>query len=237
MRFPFAPLAPLLLPLLLVAGPVRAEEEVASRFERLIGQGEVRRLFDLPPDRFWRLGEPLLIELIAAEPSLYLPALEGAASAFAQATSLEMLVVSAHLPGATEKDIDTNLHIRIGPRGELAQAALAIPVFPPMLAKFEQGHWPFVFDFEREPSFEGQVFIAETEPRSAIEASFVLALVWSLGGATLGPEVDGLVMREDELPMLTSLGQAVLALFVHEDLPSGLPLEEALERAHEIASE
>lgn len=237
--------AALLLPLPLMAQtetppePPSERELVLDAFRQLVDRGDARGLFGLPQESFWRREDGLVLALFADDAAVLEPLLRGAAEPFAAATGQAIdvaeaapLPVEADDPAALAPEAD--LVVVIAPRRRVAALATAAGVNPGMLAQFEYGSWPFVFDFDADAARRGVVLLAAEEPARAREASFILATVWGLGGVTLGPELEGLVTDSDAGPRLTPRGEAVFRLFYHRELEVGMPLGEAVQRADDL---
>jgi hypothetical protein len=230
----------LLLPLPLAAqtaqGEVVEREAVLDAFKQLVDRGAARALFGLPETTFWRRESALAVALLADDAEALRPVLEDAAAPFAAASDREVTIVDsgpAEIAGRSPENLapEAGLVIVIAPRLALARFAADNDFNRGMLAQFELGAWPFMFDFEAGERRRGIVLLGDDEPARAREASFILATVWALGGVTLGPELEGLVSDSAEGPQLTPLGEAVFRLFFHEGLEVGMPIPEAVQRA------
>ena len=132
---------------------------------------------------------------------------------------------------------EADLVLAIGPRSDMAGMAAKLGAAPELLERFKLGASPYVFRFTSDPGRDGIVLIAETEPLRAIEETFVLGVVWSLGGATMGPEMEGLIDVEAEAPKLTDLGRSVFRLMYGDEMENGISLNEALVRAQAMLDE
>lgn len=214
-------------------------ELVLNGFRRLVERGEARSLFGLPLDTFWRREEDFEMALLADDHQALEPVLEGAAAPFAAVSGNAIAVAEtgpAEIAGRSRGTLapQAELVIVIAPRPALAAFAADNGFNRGMLAQFELGIWPFVFDFREDPRRRGIVLLAEDEPARAHEAAFILATVWALGGVTLGPELTGLVSDSAAGPQLTPRGRSVFGLFFHEDLAVGMPIAEAVQRAQAL---
>ena len=242
MRLAALAFAALLLPLPLAAqeGKEAMSERAAvlEGFRQLV-DNEARSFFGLPLDTFWRRESVLALALLADDFQALQPVLAGAAAPFAGSTGLDIPVVEAgpvDIAGraAAELAPEADLVVVIGPRPALARFAADNGFNVGMLANFELGNWPFVFDFRGDDRRRGVVLLADDEPARAREATFILATVWGLGGVTLGPELTGLVSDSDAGPQLTPRGAAVFRLFYREELEVGMPIAEAVRRAETL---
>lgn len=223
------------------AGPPAAADVLAA-YEGLIGYGSDRPVFGLPERVTWRVPGPVRIAFYADGElgSALRPALTAVASDFGRATGvpIDLAVVRplAALAGAeaTRAATGSNLEIVVGPRPMMAQMAGAFAVPGWMLGRFEDGRWPFLFSFPRYEALIGRVMIAADEPREAQEATLILAVVWALGGVTLGDQMEGLVDPTAPLPALTPLGKAVFALMYNPEMPAGEAIPDALAHARAL---
>lgn len=238
--------ATLLLPVPLMAQTAPPEEDAPSEreqvlngFRQLVDRGDARALFGLPQETFWRREGGLALALFAEEAATLEPLLRGAAAPFAEVTGQAIAVAAAAPLPAEAGDVaalapEADLVVVIAPRPRVSALAAAAGVNPAMLAQFDYGSWPFVFDFDDDAERRGVMLLAADEPARAREASFILATVWGLGGVTLGPELEGLVTDSDAGPQLTPRGQEVFRLFYHPELEVGMPIGAAVERADEL---
>jgi hypothetical protein len=210
--------------------------EVLETFTRLVGRSETRAVFGLPEKLFWRRSGDLALALFADDAADLRPVLEDVAAPFAEASGLGISIIESGPLPASGQDVAAlaaaaDLVIVVGPRQRLAELAVTGPFNKGMLARFELGTWPFMMRFQKDQLHRGVVLLADDEPKRAREASLILAMVWGLGGVTLGPEMTGLVGDPAAGPRLTPLGQAVFHLFFHPDLEVGMPLADAVQRA------
>ena len=231
--------------LLLLQAPLAAQtvegipserDQVLEAFSKLVGPGEMREIFNLPKEAFWRRSERLSIALFAENADELLPVLKRAAAPFAEASGLDSSVTESGPALSGDQDTtalapEADLVIAIGSRTDLATIAAANGFDIGMLARFELGTLPFMFTFTSDLRHRGVVLLADDEPEVAREAAFVVATVWALGGVTLGPELTGLVENSGNGPILTPRGQSVFKLMFHEDLKNGMPLADAVQRA------
>lgn len=215
-------------------------DAVLAALTALIDRGRDRPFFGLPEGATWRLDGAIKIALYSDRRGEFIPALKSAANAFSRASALPIELVTTR-PLAASAGAEAvrwatgaNLEILIGPRPVMAQFAGAIPVNQWMLERFEDGRWPFTFIFPRDETLIGRVMIAGDEPSEAMEASLILALVWALGGVSLGEELQGLVDPNAPQPALTPLGQEVFALMYDPEMEAGLPIPSALRRARQL---
>jgi hypothetical protein len=215
-------------------------DDVHEALSGLLDRGRDRLFFGLPEAATWRVAGPVRVALYSDRRGEFGPALKSAAQAFARVTTLPIELAAARplsaVAGADAVRWATgaNLEVLIGPRPVMAQFAGAIPVNQWMLERFEDGRWPFTFSFPRDDLLIGRVMMADDEPPEALEAGLILALVWALGGVTLGDELKDLVDPDSPQPALTPLGQEVFALMYHPEMEAGLPLADALKRARRL---
>jgi len=217
-------------------GQQAAPEEILAAFKRLVGRGETRARLGLPLEHFWRRTGDLRMALYATDIGTAEPQLSAAAAAFVDATGLKFPIVEA---GPVPQEVDdvaelapeADLVVLVGSRLRIAELAATNHFDQGMLARFEMGTWPFVFFFEQDQRRRGIVLLADDEPARAREASYILAIVWGLGGFALGPELTGLVGDPEAGPSLTPLGEAVFRLFYDDGLNVGMPLGDAVQRA------
>jgi hypothetical protein len=222
-------------------GPPAAEDVLAA-YKALVDHGRDRSFFGLPERVTWRVPGPIGIAFYADErrSAALRPALAAVAGGFGRATGRPIDIVLTRplsaLAGAEAARMATgsNLEIVVGPRPVMAQMAGAFGVGDWMLGRFEDGRWPFLFSFPRFEALIGRVMIADDEPREAQEAALILAVVWALGGITLGDQMEGLVDPMAPLPALTPLGEAVFALMYHPEMQGGEAIPDALARAQAL---
>ena len=223
------------------AGPPAAEDVIAA-YAALIDRGRDRVVFGLPERVTWRLPGPLRIAFYAdaSRSGALRPALRAVADGFGRATGVPIDLTTvrplAALAGAEATRVATgsNLEIVVGKRQAMAQMGGAFGVADWMLGRFEDGRWPFLFSFPRYEALIGRVMIADDEPQGAQEAALILAVVWALGGVTLGDQMEGLVDPLAPLPALTPLGEATFALMYHPDMLAGDAIADALDRARDL---
>jgi len=230
----------------LFGGAGKAEEQdpavVMLKLSALLNKGEARPLFGLPAETFWRAKAPIKVALLTDSGERLQPTLVAVELAFAKVTKHELSLAAVGKSPASLEEIEqaaeeADLVLAIGPRADMAEMAAKLGAPQELLERFKLGAAPYVFRFSPDPDREGIVLIAETEPLRAIEETFVLGVVWSLGGATLGPELEGLIDVEAETPKLTDLGRSVFRLMYREEMESGISLNEALVRAQAALDE
>ena len=233
---------------LALAAPAAAQQaapdpdDVLAAYQALVDRGRDRVVFGLPERVTWRVPGPLRIAFYAdrGRSAELRPALRAVADGFGRATGVPIdLAVTRPLSAlagaeATRVATGSNLEIVVGPRPVMAQMGGAFGIAPWMLGRFEDGRWPFLFSFPRYEALIGRVMIADDEPQEAQEAALILAVVWALGGVTLGDQLQGLVDPTAPLPALTPLGEAVFALMYHPDMLAGDAIPDALDRARDL---
>jgi len=215
---------------------------VMLKLSALLNKGDTRPLFGLPAERYWRATDPIKIALLTDSGEKLQPTLVAVEETFSKVTKHEISLAAvgdspASLAEVRQAAEGADLVLAIGPRDRMAAFAARLGVAPEQLEQFKLGASPYVFRFSADPGRQGTVLIAETEPLRAIDEAFVLGVVWSLGGATLGPELEGLVDAEAETPKLTDLGRSVFRLMYAEKMESGITLNEALVRAQAALEE
>ena len=218
-------------------------EAVMATLTRLLNQGANRVFFGLPGEANWRAGQGIRIAVYSDQRQEIAAFLQAAAQEFAEATGSPIEVVMtrrlAAVAGAdaARESVGANFEILFGSRALMAQFAGSVGMNPTVLTRFQEGRWPFAFVLPRRERWIGRVFVARDEPSEAIEAALVLALVWALGGVTLGDEMQGLIDPFAIAPRLTPLGRSVFSLMYHPDLEAGLAIPETLERAGRLVEE
>ena len=218
-------------------------EAVMASLTRLLNLGANRVFFGLPGEANWRAGQGVRIAVYSDQRQEIAAFLQAAAQQFAEATGSPVEVVTtrrlAAVAGAdaARESVGANFEILFGSRALMAQFAGSVGMNPTVLTRFQEGRWPFAFVLPRRETWIGRVFVARDEPSEAIEAALVLALVWALGGVTLGEEMQGLIDPFAIAPRLTPLGRSVFSLMYHPDLEAGLAIPETLERAGRLVEE
>ena len=241
-------LALVALVLCLAVYPARAQdrsapepEAVLAAFEGLLGTPDSRSFFGLPPDHFWRPWSSVTLAVDPGSVVRSIPVTREVAKLLSRATGHEIDVLDVSVDQGTSNSTGL-FEIIIGARQVLASEAFEKNANPAALERFETGTWPFVFaipDRTAEPSRDGRavVYLADDEPPRALEASLMLIAVWSLGGVTLGPELEGLVDADAESPALTPLGEAVFALFFDPRLEPGRMIPEIMAQARQLVAD
>jgi hypothetical protein len=180
-------------------------ESVFAAYESLMGDAAQRDVYALPPSRYWHAAAP------------------------------QRIVVEAGLPEIRELN---SLHVIIAGRPLGARLATEIGVNSEMRDRFHDGRWPALVRFRRDDltgrgARSGIVIIADDLPAAEIETFLGVAVVWAMGGASLGEELR-ILEKPGGRPGLTELGKQVFALMYHSDLYTGMKLDEARSHARSI---
>lgn len=236
---------PLFLSILLLAfaaAPAWAQqptpEAVFAAFDSLMGDGEQRDVYALPPSRYWRAAAPQRIVVSGGRelnPGAALPSILGD---FTAATGLKFEGAAVAEAGLPEIRDLNSLHIVIAGRPLGARLATEIGVNSEMRDRFHDGRWPALVRFRRDDltgrgARSGIVIIADDLPAAEIEAFVAVSVVWAMGGASLGEEL-GILEKPGGRPGLTELGKQVFALMYHPDFYTGMKLDEARSHARSI---
>ncbi|MDH5411912.1 MAG: hypothetical protein OEY16_11035, partial [Alphaproteobacteria bacterium] len=157
---------------------------------------------------------------------------------FSAATGVEIGVGAVAEAGLPEIRDLNSLHIVIAGRPLGARLATEIGINSEMRGRFHDGRWPALVSFRRNDltgrgARAGVVIIADDLPAAEIEAFLGVAMVWAMGGASLGEEL-GILQKPGGRPGLTELGKQVFALMYHPDLYTGMKLDEARAKARNI---
>lgn len=229
----------------LCAGPAGAagdapadSRSVFAAFDSLVGGAEARDIFALPPARYWRAPGDLRVTVSGGRgrnPAALLSALAADFEAASGRRIAVGAVAEARLP---EKAAPDALEIVIAGRDEGAAFGAVLGVGAELVGRFRDGDWPALFRFRRDDLSagaprSGTVILADDLDAGALETFMGISLVWALGGASLGNELD-ILARPGGRPGLTGRGRAVLSLMYHPDLYSGMPLDEARATARRI---
>jgi hypothetical protein len=222
------------------ARAAESDLEIYEAFVALFDGGALRNILNLPQDRLWRIEGGLLIAPFADDPAALQPLLDGLAGDFAAVTGRPIDVAAfrplADAPAGAGQPIDNTFRLDLvfGARVQLSAWGAELGIGPRFRERFEGGLSPFLFHFERVRQ-RGWVLIAEDEPGAVFDAAAALAVVWALGGATLGSELDGLIVPGGAGPRLTETGKGAFALLYHPELKHGMDLSAALARARALA--
>jgi hypothetical protein len=228
--------------LALAAAPVRAQqptpESVFAAYESLMGEAAQRDVYALPPSRYWRAAAPQRIMVSGGRELNPGAALTAIAADFTAATGLEIGVDAMAEAGLPEIRELNSLHIVIAGRPQGARLATEIGVNSEMRDRFHDGRWPALVRFRRDDltgrgARSGIVIIADDLPPAEIETFLGVAMVWAMGGASLGEELR-ILEKPGGRPGLTELGKQVFALMYHRDLYTGMKLDEARSHARRI---
>jgi hypothetical protein len=230
--------------LLLVFGPApvlaqpATPESVFATYESLMGGAEQRDVYALPPSRYWRAAAPQRITVSGGRALNPGAALTAIAGDFTAATGVEIGVGAVAEAGLPETRDLNSLYIVIAGRPLGARLATEIGINSEMRGRFHDGRWPALVSFRRNDltgrgARAGVVIIADDLPAAEIEAFLGVAMVWAMGGASLGEEL-GILQKPGGRPGLTELGKQVFALMYHPDLYTGMKLDEARAKARNI---
>ncbi len=225
------------------AGPAAAEPDdtaqaIYESFESLLGNQEEREIYALPPERLWRATGPLQIRLAGGREFGLAPALVALAEEFARVTAVEIGVQASAVPLMPEIGKASDLTILIVSRSLGAEFAVGLGLDPEMRRRFADGRWPALFRFRRDDlSAEGRrrgvLLLADDLKRTEIETFLGLALVWAMGGASIGDDL-GTIVSIAGRPRLTVHGQRVFTLLYDPRLELAQPLDEVRARARTI---
>jgi len=218
--------------------PAATPESVFAAYESLMGKPAQRDVYALPPSRYWRAAAPQSIVVSGGRELNPAAALTAIAGDFALATGLEIgvsAVAEAGLPEARELN---SLHIVIAGRPLGARLATEVGINSEMRNRFHDGRWPALVQYRRDDltgrgARAGVVIIAADLPPAQIEAFLGVSVVWAMGGASLGEELQ-ILEKPGGHPGLTDLGKQVFAMMYHSDLYTGMKLDEARARARNI---
>ena len=228
--------------LLAFAAPAQAQqpapEAVFAAYESLMGAAEQRDVYALPPSRYWRAGAPQRIVVSGGRDLNPAAALTAIAGDFTAATGVKVAVSAVAEAGLPEARDLNSLHVVIAGRPLGTRLATEIGVNSEMRDRFHDGRWPALVRFRRDDltgrgARAGIVIIADDLPAAQIEAFLGVAMVWSMGGASLGEELR-ILEKPGGRPGLTELGKQVFVLMYHPDFYTGMKLDEARAKARSI---
>lgn len=228
--------------LVFAASPAAAEapsaEAVIAAYSSLMGSADQRDVYALPPKRFWRANAQQKIQVSGARALNPAAALTAIAGDFSAATGIE-IGISARAEAGLPEALDLNTtYIVIAGRPLGARLAMQAGVNSEMQRRFHDGRWPALVQFRRDDltghgARSGVVIIADDLPPAQIEAFLGISVVWTMGGASVGEELD-ILKKPGGRPGLTELGKRVFALMYNPDLYTGMTLEEANATARNI---
>lgn len=224
------------------ASPAWAQEPTAeaviAAYRSLMGGAEQRDVYALPPKRYWRAGAPQKIVVSGARALNPAAALTAIAGDFSTATGIE-IGVSAQAEAGLPQARDLNAtYIVIAGRPLGARLAMQAGVDSEMQRRFHDGRWPALVQFWRDDltghgARSGVVIIADDLPPAQIQAFLGIAVVWAMGGASVGEELN-ILQKPGGRPGLTELGNRVFALMYNPELYTGMTLAEANASARKI---
>ncbi len=211
---------------------------VLAAFDSLLGAADARDIFALPPARYWRAPADLQVTVSGGRDRNPAALLAALAADFGAASGRAVAVRAEAAPRLPATAVPNALEIVIAGRREGAEFGTALGVGAERVDRFRSGDWPALFRFRRDDLSagaprSGTVILADDLDAGAFETVLGISLVWALGGASLGGELD-ILERPGGRPGLTERGRDVLSLMYHPDLYTGMPLEEARAKAREI---
>jgi len=217
-------------------GPARAQpadtpQAVYDSFEALLGGREQREIYALPPERYWRATGPLQVRLAGGRDFGLAPALVALAQEFGDVAGIDIGVEASALAMMPEAGKAGDLAILIVARPLGAEFAAGLGLDAEMRRRFADGRWPALFRFRRDDlSLTGRrsgiVLVADDLKPAEIETFLALAMVWTMGGASIGDDLGAIVSIAGR-PHLTERGRRVFALMYGPELTLGQPLDEA----------
>ena len=218
------------------AGPARAQttdtpQAVYRSFDALLGGRDEREIYALPPERYWRATGPLQVRLAGGRDFGLAPALVALADDFRKATGVAIGVQASAVPLMPEAGKAGALTILIVARPLGAEFAAGLGIDAEMRRRFVDGRWPLLLRFRRDDLSpagrrSGIVLIADDLEPAEIETFLALAMVWTMGGASIGDDLGAIVSIAGR-PHLTERGLQVFALMYDPALTLGQPLDEA----------
>ncbi|MDH3231675.1 MAG: hypothetical protein OEN55_17945 [Alphaproteobacteria bacterium] len=225
------------------AGPARAQttetpQAVYDSFDALLGGREQREFYALPPERYWRATGPVQLRLAGGRDFGLAPALVALADEFGRVTGVEIGVQASALAMMPEAGKAGDLTVLIVARPLGVEFAAGLGIDTEMRRRFADGRWPALFRFRRDDLSptgrrSGIVLVADDLEPAEIETFLALAMVWSMGGASIGDELGAIVSIAGR-PQLTERGRQVFALMYDPQLELALPLDEARSRARRV---
>lgn len=228
---------------LVQAGPASGQaadspQAVYDTFDALLGSREQREIYALPPERYWRATGPLQVRLAGGREFGLAPALVALADAFGRATGIEIGVQASAVPLPSEPEWAIDLDILIVSRPLGAEFATGLGLDPEMRRRFADGRWPALLRFRRDDLSaagrrRGVVLLADDLDPAELEAFLSVAMVWAMGGASIGDRLRAIVEPTGR-PHLTERGRRVFALMYDPALAMGQPLAETRAAARRL---
>ena len=208
-----------------------APQAIYDSFEALLGRRDVREIYALPPERYWRATGPLQVTIAGGGNLGLVPVLDALAGEFGRASAIEIDVRAWALAIMPEAGQAGDLTILVVSRPLGAEFAAGLGIDVEMRRRFADGRWPALFEFRRDDLSatgrrRGIVLLADDLGRAEIETFLALSMVWTLGGASIGDEL-GAIVDVGERSRLTDRGRRVFALMYDPALTLGQPLDEA----------
>ncbi len=219
------------------AQPADTPQAIYNSFEALLGSREQRELYALPPERYWRATGPLRVRLAGAESGL-VTAFVALTGDLARATGIKISVKTPRLATLPEPDWDGELAILIVSRGQGFFFGARLGLDEEMLRRFADRSWPALFRFRRDDFSPqgrrtGTVLLADDLKPTEIEAFVALAMIWTLGGASIGDDLGEIVSISD-WPRLTERGRRVFVLMYQPELRLAQPLDQTRTTARRL---
>lgn len=227
----------------MLAGPARAQpadtpRAVYDTFEALLGGRDEREIYALPPERYWRATGPLRVRLAGGQEFGLAPALVALAQEFGDVAEIDIAVQASPLAMLPQAGRGGDLVIIIVARPLGAEFAVRLGLDAEMRERFADGRWPALFRFRRDDLSptgrrSGTVLVADDLRPAEIETFLAMAMVWTMGGASVGDDLGEIVSIAGR-PHLTERGRRVFALMYDPGLTLGQPLDEARASARSI---
>jgi hypothetical protein len=217
------------------AGPARAQtagppQAIYDSFEALLGGREEREIYALPPERYWRATGSLQVRLAGGREFGLAPDLVALADDFGGVADIDISVQASAIAMMPEAGKAGDLTVLIVARPLGAEFAAGLGIDAEMRQRFADGRWPALFRFRRDDLSKtgrrsGIVLVADDLKSAEIETFLALAMVWTMGGASIGDEL-GVIVSIAGRPHLTERGRRVFALMYDPELTLGQPLDE-----------
>ena len=224
--------------------PVQAQldpkKQTYTAFERLLGTSLDRTFYGLPNTEFWRAEGNQTVGLFSANWQSQSEILKRLIAVFNERCPAQFSLILATDPNDPEMmaiAVVPDMQIHVGARAAMAEKARSVLNNPDQVQKFEAGRWPFLFDFPRQQSRLGQVWIADDAEPEIVEQALLLSIVWAQGGVALGRDLRRLAVPSEGGPLLTVLGQDTVNLFCDSRLKNGTRISMIKRQAEDILEE